>query len=86
MTRNWLVRFDPGHPDLAAVSGALSIWAECDRRTRSCRAHSAGIVNGAVLVEATCSEPGGLEALERLLGELGGAQLIAAVRDAPVAA
>ena len=86
MTRNWLVRFDPGHPDLAAVSGVLSIWAEGDRRARSWRAHSAGIVNGAVLVEATCSEPGGLEPLERLLAGLSGAQVIAAVRDAPVAA
>ena len=86
MTRNWLVRFELRRPDLAGVSGVLSSWAQNDGKGRSWRAHSAGIVHGAVLVEATAAEPVCLATLERLLGALQGAQVIAAARDASVAA
>jgi len=86
MTRNWLVRFDHGCADLAAVGGVLSRWAQGDRYGRSWHAHSAGIVRGAVLVEASSTDPQSFARLELELDALEDAQLIAAVPVAPVAA
>lgn len=85
MTRNWLVQFDHGCADLAAVGGALSRWAQGDRG-RSWHAHSAGIVRGAVLVEASSADVQSLERVELALAALEGAQVIGAMPLAPVAA
>ena len=86
MTRHWLVRFPHGRPDLGRIDAALSGWAQADGAGRSWRAHSAGIVPGSVLVEASAAEAACLALLERTLAALEGAQVVAAVQDASVAA